>query len=93
MKLIEILKFYQVQEAMKIAAPEIVRDIQEMLILAYDGEYIMVATEAQIKEILSNDDFITFSRGIYNQFVKHQFADNNILMNKWLRYANNIRSL
>lgn len=93
MKLIEILKFYQVQEAMKVAAPEIVQDIQDMLISAYSGDYIVVATEAQLKELLSNNTFITFSRGIYNQFVWNHFKGNSIMINKWFRYADNINSI
>jgi hypothetical protein len=29
----------------------------------------------------------------YNKFVKQQFKDNTVLMNKWLRYGDNMRSM
>lgn len=41
--------------------------------------------------ILTNERFITVYSRNYDSFVKHHFKNNSLLMNKWLRYAENIR--
>lgn len=42
--------------------------------------------------VLTNEDFINNSRH-YEYFVRKYFKDNTVLMNKWLRYAENIKEL
>lgn len=46
-----------------------------------------------IKKLLIDEDFIKHEAHQYNAFVKQHFKDNSVLMNKWLRYANNVRNL
>jgi hypothetical protein len=44
--------------------------------------------------ILTDETIIKFNKFlIYDDFVRHYFKDNTVLMNKWLRYAENIRSM
>jgi hypothetical protein len=51
------------------------------------------ASDEQLKEALSHELFIKRYHSAYIKFVKEHFKNNTILMNKWLRYAENIRSL
>jgi hypothetical protein len=74
----------------------------------HNVEYILKSgntlTPEVIRMVLTNNTFIhkqifrSGSNGFtpiyaYDEFVKKQFKDNTILMNKWLRYAQNIREL
>jgi hypothetical protein len=44
-----------------------------------------------IKDMLANNLFI--NSPYYDRFVKEHFANNSVIMNKWLRYAKNMREL
>jgi hypothetical protein len=55
---------------------------------------IHIIPEDLVKKILVSEDFmLNWHERLYNQFVEEYFKNNTILMNKWLRYAQNIRSL
>jgi hypothetical protein len=45
------------------------------------------------KKLLADEHFIINNVDKYTQFVKGYFNDNSVMINKWLRYAENIRSL
>jgi hypothetical protein len=45
------------------------------------------------KQVLTDELLIKNQSKMYSNIVKHYFKDNSVLMNKWLRYADNIRSL
>jgi hypothetical protein len=49
-------------------------------------------TSEAVSSVLTNERFIN-SIDVYNKFVKQFFKNNTVLMNKWLRYAENIREL
>jgi hypothetical protein len=57
------------------------------------GHYNYKFTPERLKQVLSNSDFITLRPEAYTEFVQQYFKDNTILMNKWLRYAENVRDL
>lgn len=46
-----------------------------------------------LTQVLTDEDIINNFPGTYQSFVKKQFANNIVLMNKWLRYAENIRGM
>lgn len=46
-----------------------------------------------LKQCLMSDRFIINYRDGYETLVKRQFKDNSVLLNKWLRYAENVRKL
>jgi hypothetical protein len=53
-----------------------------------------------VQQALTDEKWIKYKRHLtepelndYDTFVKHYFKGNTILMNKWLRYAQNIREL
>lgn len=45
-----------------------------------------------VSKSLTDPEFIQF-KVTYDDFVKEYFKDNSVLMNKWLRYADNIREM
>jgi hypothetical protein len=47
-----------------------------------------------VKQVLVSEDFmLNWHTELYDTFVKDYFKNNTVMMNKWLRYAQNIRSL
>jgi hypothetical protein len=50
-------------------------------------------TPEAVNAVLPNEDFINCPGDFYNKFVKRHFKNNTVLMNKWLRYAENIKEL
>lgn len=46
-----------------------------------------------VKTALTKDNFIKYWPAAYKQFVTEYFKDNSILMNKWLRYADNMNTV
>lgn len=57
------------------------------------GEYNYQFKPERLKQVLSSSNFIINSPEGYTKFVKHYFKDNTVLMNKWLRYAENVREM
>lgn len=57
------------------------------------GQYDYKFTPERLKQVLSNTDFIILRPEDYTEFVQHYLKDNTVLMNKWLRYANNVREM
>lgn len=57
------------------------------------GQYDYKFNPERLKQVLSNTDFIILRPEDYTKFVQHYLKDNAILMNKWLRYANNVREM
>jgi hypothetical protein len=50
-------------------------------------------TTKQLREALAHESFIKLHPFTHAKYVKNYFKDNTVMINKWLRYANNIRSL
>jgi hypothetical protein len=83
MTLLELMKFSQVIKVLPV--------IDRIRQLKAGG--MVVATDQQLKEVLSHELFIKRYKVSYDKFVKNYFKDNSIMVNKWLRYAENIRSI
>jgi hypothetical protein len=45
------------------------------------------------KRILTDEQLMVISPDKYAEIVKEWFKDNTVLINKWLRYADNIRAM
>jgi hypothetical protein len=56
-----------------------------------DDPCLSLTKEAE-NSLFSNQDFIETNE-LYDEIVHKYFKDNSILMNKWLRYAKNMREL
>lgn len=74
----------------------------EPIIFEASGYGILYVTDLNIKypeckeyvnTILQDTDLITDNDRLYQSFCKQYFSNNSVLMNKWLRYADNMRSL
>lgn len=53
-----------------------------------------IIPEDLVKKVLTSEEFILdWHERLYDQFVQEYFKNNSILMNKWLRYAKNIRDM
>jgi hypothetical protein len=50
-------------------------------------------TPDMVKAALTEPMFIDQEPELYEQFVKKHFKSNSIMMNKWLRYAENVRNM
>jgi hypothetical protein len=83
MTLLELVKFSQVINVLP--TRDRIRQLKA-------GDMV-VATDQQLKEVLSHELFIKRYEVSYDKFVKDYFKDNTVMVNKWLRYAENIRSL
>jgi hypothetical protein len=83
MTLLELVKFSQVINVLP--TMDRIRQLKA-------GDMV-VATDQQLKEVLSHELFIKRYEVSYDKFVKDYFKDNTVMVNKWLRYAENIRSL
>jgi hypothetical protein len=55
-------------------------------------EHIQDPTPEMIKAALTEHNFVT-NEIKYDPYIKKLFKDNSIMMNKWLRYAENVRSM
>lgn len=53
--------------------------------------YIQNPTKEALNYALTNPIFIKFWSETYDKFITELFKDNSLLINKWLRYAKNIR--
>jgi hypothetical protein len=49
--------------------------------------------KAVVTTALTEPNFIHMGTDFYGQFVKDYFKDNTVLMNKWLRYRDNMRDI
>lgn len=64
------------------------------LILLDIARYNIPISKDLLNSILTNESLIKYkAHPIYDKFIKDYFKDNTILMNKWLRYAQNMRSM
>jgi hypothetical protein len=54
---------------------------------------ISVTDPKDRKRVLTDERLINMQPDKYAEIVKDWFKDNTILMNKWLRYAENIRNM
>lgn len=71
---------------------------EELQLLAIDLTsgpimYIKTPTKIVIDQVLRDDDFIISSPNAYKNFVARIFKDKSILINKWIRYCDNVREL
>jgi hypothetical protein len=55
--------------------------------------YIQNPTKRVTDQVLRDEDFIITSPHQYKDFVSRIFKDNSILINKWIRYCDNVRDL
>lgn len=81
--LIELVRFVQVVNVLP--TMDRIRQLNE-------GN-IVIANAQQLKEVLSHELFIIRYKSSHTKFVKNYFKDNTVMVNKWLRYADNIRNL
>lgn len=85
--------------AMNGYAIKYVRDPDEELqLLAIDMVsapvmYIKKPTKKVTDQVLRDEDYISTSPNNYKAFVMRIFKGNSILINKWIRYCDNVRDL
>jgi hypothetical protein len=63
------------------------------ILYVYDLGIKYPVCKEYVNNILQNVDVITDDPVTYKEFCQAYFKDNTVLMNKWLRYADNIREL
>jgi hypothetical protein len=55
--------------------------------------YFINPTRENLNIVLTDQKFIMEWKKIYDKFVKHIFANNSVMVNKWLRYSENMRNM
>lgn len=68
----------------------------QMRLVSWNGkciEYLHNPTNEVVKVALTSEPFIKYWHSAYENFVKRHFKDNTVLMNKWLRYRDNMREI
>lgn len=92
----------EINELIKYSETPIDEDVKMAAVKTYGGVIVWIPNPSNelLKVALTDPKFIELSQatqdGIvrpYDSFVKKHFKNNTILMNKWLRYAKNIREL
>jgi hypothetical protein len=92
----------EINELIKYNEAPIDEDVKMAAVKTYGGAIVWIPNPSNelLKVALVDPTFINLRQatqnGIvspYDSFVKEHFKNNSILMNKWLRYAQNIRDL
>lgn len=72
--------------------PEVIQRLSNKRLLAIFTDPRFKPDKDMIKTALTNIHFI-MDAVAYQNFVQEHFKDNSVLMNKWLRYAENMRNM
>lgn len=82
-----------VVQKLSIAGFKFSKELQQIAIdrNPFNISYIKDPNPEVLKHALASNEFITGWPETYDDTVKRVFKDNALLMNKWLRYAKNVR--
>jgi hypothetical protein len=85
-----VLGYYTGELPEKYITPELIAACLKLSIC--NIRYVPHPTKEQITTALTDPEFIE-ETDLYTDFVKKIFKDNTVLLNKWMRYGENVRSM